>query len=320
MGKKLLETVRDKIRSKHYSLQTEKSYLQWIRRYILFHDKCHPKDMGKLEIEEFLTSLANKGVAATTQNQAFNALMFLYNQVLNISMRNENIQALRAKQRERIPVVLSKEEVTNILAEIKNPLHHLAVSLLYGCGLRLNELLSLRILHIDFALNHIRIMDSKSLNDRIVPLSPTLIEPLKTQIDKVRKTHNKDLAEGFGKVYLPNLLAKKYPNAETEFKWQYLFPANKISVDPRSGIERRHHFYPTNISRAIKSAVTKAGINKKISAHTFRHSYATHLLQSGLDIRTIQELLGHKDISTTMIYTHVVKQLNTAKIMSPLDL
>lgn len=320
MGKKLLETVRDKIRSKHYSLQTEKSYLQWIRRYILFHDKCHPKDMGKLEIEEFLTSLANKGVAATTQNQAFNALMFLYNQVLNISMRNENIQALRAKQRERIPVVLSKEEVTNILAEIKNPLHHLAVSLLYGCGLRLNELLSLRILHIDFALNHIRIMDSKSLNDRIVPLSPTLIEPLKTQIDKVRKTHNKDLAEGFGKVYLPNLLAKKYPNAETEFKWQYLFPANKISVDPRSGIERRHHFYPTNISRAIKSAVTKAGINKKVSAHTFRHSYATHLLQSGLDIRTIQELLGHKDISTTMIYTHVVKQLNTAKIMSPLDL
>lgn len=320
MSKKLLETVRDKIRTKHYSLQTEKSYLQWIRRYILFHNKRHPRDMGKQEIEAFLTSLANEGMAATTQNQAFNALIFLYNQVLDISMKNQNIQALRVKQRERIPVVLSKEEVADILGEIENPVHHLAVSLLYGCGLRLNELLSLRILDIDFALGHIRVMDSKSLRDRMVPLSPKLVEPLKNQIRKVKKTHDRDLASGFGEVYLPHLLAKKYPNIAREFKWQYLFPAGKISVDPQTGKQRRHHFYPTNISRAIKSAVNKTGINKKVSAHTFRHSYATHLLQSGLDIRTIQDLLGHKDISTTMIYTHVVKQLNTAKIISPLDL
>ncbi len=319
MSKKLLDVVRDKIRAKHYSLATEKSYLAWIRRYILFHNKRHPREMGKSEIEAFLTALANEGVAATTQNQAFNAIMFLYNQVLGISMRAQKIRALRAKQRERIPVVLSKEEVLHILEVITNPRHHLAVSLLYGCGLRLQEMLTLRILHLDFACGHIRIMDSKSLRDRIVPMPQKLIIPLKKQIQHVKSIHDVDLEAGFGSVYLPAALARKYPNAATAFKWQYLFPASKISTDPRTGVKRRHHFYATNVSRAIKSAIKKTGINKQVSAHTFRHSYATHLLQNGLDIRTIQDLLGHKDISTTMIYTHVVKQLNQASIMSPLD-
>ena len=276
--------------------------------------------MGKNEIEQFLTHLAHEKVAATTQNQAFNALMFLYNQVLLISMEGQNIKALRAKQRERIPVVLSKEEVLQILDAVKSPIHYLAISLLYGCGLRMKELLSLRILHLDFAHTTLYVMDSKSLQDRIVPMPKTLVTSLKAQVEQVKRLHESDLRVGYGSVYLPGALHKKYPNAEHEFKWQYLFPAAKISTDPRSGKQQRHHFYPTNISRAIKAATARANINKKVSAHTFRHSYATHLLQSGLDIRSIQALLGHKDISTTMIYTHVVKRLNTATIQSPLDM
>lgn len=316
---KLLDQVRLNIRQKHYSYRTEKSYIDWIKRYIYFHNKKHPKDMGKLEIEAFLSALVNDGVAATTQNQAFNAIMFLYNQVLDISMKDKNIQALRAKQRERIPVILSKDEIAQILETITNPTHHLAVSLLYGCGLRLQEMLTLRILHIDFSCSHIRIMDSKSMKDRIVPMPQKLTNQLKKQIEYVRMLHEQDIQDGFGSVYLPDMLSKKYPHAAKEFKWKYLFPSRKISTDPRTGIKRRHHFYHTNISRVLKSAVKKTKINKHITAHTFRHSYATHLLQSGLDIRTIQELLGHKDISTTMIYTHVVKQLNQARVMSPLD-
>ncbi len=320
MAQKLLDRVRNVVRLKHYSLQTEKIYLYWIRRYILFHKKRHPKDMGKLEIEQFLTHLAHQQVAATTQNQAFNALMFLYNQVLSISMEGQNIQALRAKQRERIPVVLSKEEVLHILDAVKSPVHYLAISLLYGCGLRMKELLNLRVLHLDFAHTTIHIMDSKSLKDRIVPMPKSLITALTAQVKQVKRLHDKDLRDGYGHVYLSDGLSRKYPHAARELKWQYLFPAANISTDPRSGKQRRHHFYPTNVSRAIKAATNRAGINKKVTAHTFRHSYATHLLQSGLDIRSIQALLGHKDISSTMIYTHIVKQLNTATIQSPLDI
>ncbi len=319
MTKKLLDQVRDVIRLKHYSLQTERSYLQWIKRYIVFHAKRHPKDMGKLEIEQFLTSLAHSKVSSTTQNQAFNALMFLYNQVLNISMKDQNIQALRAKRRERIPMILSIDEVDSILANVTNPIQHLAISLLYGCGLRIKELLNLRILHLDFAHTTILVMDSKSLSDRSVPMPQKINIALQQQVQHVERLHQQDIANGFGSVYLPEGLVKKYPNAATQFKWQYLFPAASISTDPRSGIKRRHHYYPTNISRAISKACNLAKISKKISAHTFRHSYATHLLQHGTDIRTIQALLGHKDVSTTMIYTHVVRQLNDQTAISPLD-
>ncbi len=233
MSKKLLDIVRDKIRFKQYSLQTERSYLQWIKRYILFHQKRHPKDMGKLEIEQFLTHLATENVASSTQNQAFNAILFLYNQVLDMPMYDQNIQALRAKQRERIPVVLSREEVMLIISYIRNPTHKLAVSLLYGCGLRLKEVLSLRILHLDFAYQQIRIMDSKSLKDRVLPMPKSLIGALEEQVTHAKRTHEADLLAGYGAVYLPNTLSKKYPNAEKELKWQYLFPAGKISKDPR---------------------------------------------------------------------------------------
>lgn len=319
MSMTLLDQVRHSIQEKHYSEQTEKSYIGWIQRYIYFNDKRDPKEMGKPEIEAFLTTLANDGVAATTQNQAFNALMFLYNQVLDVSMKDENMQALRAKSRERIPVVLSKEEVMLILDAITNSTHYLAIALLYGCGLRLQELLTLRILNLDFACHHIRIMDSNSMQDRIVPMPVTLVEMLEKQVNRVKKIHQQDINNGYGSVNLPDVVAEKHPNAAKEFEWQYLFPASKISTDPHTGVNKRNHFYPTNISRALKRILKKVNIDKQVTAHTFRHSYATHLLQSGLDIRTIQALLGHKDISTTMIYTHVVKQLNQAKVMSPLD-
>lgn len=319
MAKKLLQQVRDKIRLKQYSINTEKTYVHWVYRYIIFHKKTHPKDMGKAEIEAFLTDLAKQNVAATTQNQAFNAILFLYNEVLGISMKDANIQALRAKQRERIPVVLSREEVQQILEKVTNPTHHLCISMLYGCGLRLKELLTLRVLHLDFAYENIRIMDSKSIDDRLVPMPQKIMTKLEEQIERVRDIHTQDLKDGYGSVYLPNALAKKFKKADKELKWQFLFPSKTISKDPKTGIERRHHFYPTNISKAIASATKKSGILKKVTAHTFRHSYATHLLQSGLDIRTIQELLGHKDVSTTMIYTHIVKSLNEARVMSPLD-
>ncbi len=317
--KKLLDILREKIIFKGYSRATEKTYVYWNKEYILFHNKKHPIHMGKIEIEEFLTHLAiNKNVSPTTQNQAFNAILFLYKEVLGIDTSEWNIQALKAKRKEHLPVVLTKDEVKEIIFYM-NGVYKLMLKLLYGCGLRMNELLRLRIKDIDFGFDNVYIWDSKSQKDRIVPLPKTIKEDLKIHIKNVEKIHQEDLSQGFGYVNLPHGLERKYPNTNKEFKWQYLFPMKNISKDPKSGKMIRFHILPATFGRNIKSAVNRAKIPKKVSAHTFRHSYATHMLQAGIDIRTIQELLGHKDISTTMIYTHIVRNLSKNSIKSPLD-
>ena len=319
MKKKLLDLTRDKIRLKHYSIQTEKTYIEWIKRFIFFHNKKHPIEMGKIEIEEFLTYLATiKRVAPSTQNQAFNALLFLYTQVLGIDMRDENIQALRAKERKHIPTVLSKEEVLLIISNLSG-IYKLLVSLMYGCGLRMQEVLNIRVKDIDFSFDKIYIFDSKSLKDRTVPLPQKLKILLQAQIESIVSLHTDDLQSGYGTVFMPYALEKKYPNAYKETKWQFLFPMKNVSKDPRSQMIRRHHVHPQTLGRNIKEAVLKSKIHKRVSSHVFRHSYATHLLQAGVDLRSIQELLGHKSVETTMIYTHIVKELNKEGVKSPLD-
>ncbi len=317
--KKLLDLVRDKIRFKHYSYSTERTYIHWIKQYIFFHHKKHPVEMGKIEIENFLTFLATtKKVSPTTQNQAFSALLFLYKEVLGIDMSEWNIQALRAQERKHIPVVLTKDEVQKILQNL-NGIYKLIVTLMYGCGLRMSEALNLRIKDIDFGFDKVYIWDSKSLKDRTIPLPLKLKDELKVQVTRVEELHKKDLEDGYGSVYLAFLYAKKYPHAKFETKWQYLFPMTNLSKDPRSKELRRHHIHPTTLGRNIKVASQKAQLNKRVTSHIFRHSYATHLLQAGIDLRSIQELLGHKSVETTMIYTHVVSELNKAKLVSPLD-
>ncbi len=317
--KKLLDILREKIIFKGYSRATEKTYVYWNREFILFHHKKHPKDMGKAEIEEYLTYLAvTKCVSPTTQNQAFNAILFLYKEILGLDTSNWNIQALRAKRKDHMPAVLTKEEVNEIIFHMSG-VYKLMLELLYGCGLRMNELLRLRIKDVDFGFDNVYIWDSKSQKDRILPLPKKIKDDLAMQIKQVEKLHQEDLLNGLGYVNLPHGLERKYPNANREFKWQYLFPMKNISKDPRSGKMIRFHVLPTTFGRNIKSAVNRAKIPKNVSAHTFRHSYATHMLQSGIDIRTIQELLGHKDISTTMIYTHIVRELSQQTLRSPLD-
>lgn len=317
--KKLLDIVRDKIRFKHYSISTEKTYVHWIKHYILFHDKKHPIKMQKKEIEAFLTFLATKKrVSPTTQNQAFNAILFLYKEVLGIDISEWNIQALRAQERKHIPVVLTKDEVKQVLENL-NGIYKLVVTLMYGCGLRMNEVLNIRIKDIDFGFNKLYIWDSKSLKDRTVPLPLKLKEELQVQSKRIEELHAKDLKDGFGSVYMPFAYEKKYPKAKFETKWQYLFPMTKRSKDPRSETMRRHHIHPKTLGRNIKVAAQKANLNKRVTSHIFRHSYATHLLQAGIDLRSIQELLGHKSVETTMIYTHIVAELNKPKLISPLD-
>jgi len=317
--KRLLDIARDKIRVKHYSISTEKTYVHWIKCYILFHNKKHPLEMGKDEIEQYLTSLAVKNrVSHTTQNQAFSAILFLYREVLGVDMSEWNIQALRAQERKHIPTVLTKEEVEKIIFNI-NGIYNLMTSLMYGCGLRMSELLSLRVKDIDFGYEKIYIWDSKSLRDRTLPLPKKLKTKLLAQVAVVKELHEKDLVDGFGTVYMPYAFEKKYPKANKETKWQFLFPMSKVSKDPRSQTIRRHHIHPQTLGRNIKQASQKANINKRVTSHIFRHSYATHLLQANIDIRTIQELLGHRSVETTMVYTHVVSQLNKTKVLSPLD-
>jgi integron integrase len=317
--KKLLDIVRDKIRFKHYSYSTEKTYVHWIKHYIFFHNKKHPVEMGKSEIEIYLTKLATQDkVSPTTQNQAFSALLFLYKEVLGIDMSQWNIQAMRAQERKHIPVVLTKDEVKSVLQNI--PIEYsLLVHLMYGCGLRMNEALSLRIKDIDFGFDKIYIWDSKSLKDRTIPLPQKLKSKLLEQVEFVKQLHEQDLEAGFGEVYIPYALEKKYPKSKFETKWQFLFPMTKVSKDPRSETIRRHHVHPKTLGRNIKIASQKANLNKRVTSHIFRHSYATHLLQAGIDLRSIQELLGHKSVETTMIYTHVVSEMNKAKVISPLD-
>jgi len=317
--KKLLDIVREKIRIRHYSLKTERSYVGWIKRYIFFHKLRHPKEMGKNEIEAFLTHLAVVGnVAPATQNQAFNALLFLYEQVLGMPLKGQNIQALRAKQKKHIPVVLDKEETRQILHKLDEP-YRLIVKMLYGCGMRMNEVLKLRVKDLDFALEKVYIYDGKSQDDRVVPLPKSLKIELQAQCEHVAALHEEDVRKGLGRVHMPHALARKYPGAAGTLPWQYLFPMKRPSLDPRSGEMRRHHMLEGTVGRQIKDAAEKCGFRKRVSAHTFRHSYATHLLQNGTDIRSIQELLGHKSVETTMIYTHVVKELNKESIKSPLD-
>lgn len=314
---RLLDQVRERCRVKHYSIRTEKRYVDWIRRYIIFHDKRHPEAMGAPEIEAFLTNLAvGRNVAASTQNQALAAILFLYKEVLGIELPWLD-GITRAKKPSRLPVVLTEAEVRNILAQLDG-VHHLIASLLYGSGLRLMEAMRLRIKDVDFERLEVTVRDGKGGKDRRTMLSKTLVEPLRYQFEKVRSIHEQDLVNSLAPVYLPFALERKYPQAGYEFGWQYCFPAKEPALDPRSGIVRRHHLGEQAFQRTIKAAVKRTNIVKPATSHTLRHSFATHLLESGYDIRTVQELLGHKDIRTTQIYTHVLNKGGQG-VRSPLD-
>lgn len=314
---KLLEQVRARLRVKHYSIRTERSYVDWIKRFIWFHGKRHPKDMGAPELEAYLSHLAvERNVSASTQNQAKSALLFLYKEVLGIELSwLENVT--QAKAPKRLPVVLTQTEAQQVLMQLEGTLGLMA-GLLYGSGLRLMECVRLRVKDVEFSRHEIVVREGKGNKDRVTMLPTSLAEPLRRHLDKVKALHTRDLAEGHGEVYLPNALARKYPKAGREWGWQYVFPSRVLSTDPRSGVVRRHHADEKALQRAMKKAVAEAGIVKPATPHSLRHSFATHLLTSGYDIRTVQELLGHKDVATTMIYTHVLNKGGRG-VTSPLD-
>ncbi|MDP2795230.1 MAG: integron integrase [Sulfurisoma sp.] len=314
---KLLDQVRARIRVKHYSIRTEAQYVQWIKRFIIFHGKRHPRDMGAPEVEAFLSDLAVVGgVASSTQNQALSALLFLYREVLEIQLPwLDNVT--RAKPSKRLPVVLTPAEVRAVL-ERMDGVHALMGKLLYGTGMRLMECVRLRVKDVDFGRNEILIREGKGAKDRVTMLPAALASPLVEHLARRRLIFDDDLAAGRAEAWLPDALAKKYPNAATEWPWQFVFCSGSHSTDPRSGRVRRHHIDEKLLQRAMKKAVTAARLAKPATPHTLRHSFATHLLESGQDIRTVQELLGHSDVSTTMIYTHVLNKGGRG-VTSPLD-
>jgi len=314
----VFESMVCEIRLRNYSIRTEQSYVGWLVRFILFHNRQHPKDLGKIEIASYLTHLAvNRLVSPSTQRQALNALMFLYKKVYKKDMDDIGSFSI-AKKPTRLPVVLSRKEVVALINELDDSVYKLMASLLYGCGMRLMECVRLRVFDIDFDYNQIMIRNGKGGKDRVSPLPAKLVDKIKTQMKYVQTIHAADLDDGLGEVFMPFSLSRKYPNAAKEIGWQYVFPASKVSVDPRSNKVRRHHIHENSLQKKIKSSAVTAGINKKVNCHALRHSFATHLLESGSDIRTVQELLGHADVSTTMIYTHVLNKPGLL-VNSPFD-
>ena len=314
---KLLDQVREQIRLRHYSIRTEAVYLEWVKRYIRFHKYRHPQEMGAPEVEAFLSDLAvRRDVSASTQNQALSAILFLYKQVLQIELPWMD-GVIRARRPQRLPVVLTREEVASVLAQLDGTLWLIA-SLLYGSGMRLMEVLRLRVKDVEFARLEILIRDGKGQKDRVTMLPRKLAAPLELHLQRVRALHEQDLREGYGRANLPHALARKYPNAAAEWGWQFVFPSVNRSEDPRSGGIFRHHLHEKTIQRAVRNAVRRVGLHKPATPHTLRHSFATHLLESGQDIRTVQELLGHSDVKTTQIYTHVLNRGGLG-VLSPLD-
>jgi integron integrase len=314
---RLMDRLRAEIRLRHYSIRTEETYVDWARRFILFHGKRHPKDMGADEVTAFLSHLASeRNVSASTQNQAKSALLFLYREVLGMGLPWLD-EVIAAKTPRRLPVVLTQTEVRRLLDATSGTMG-LMVSLLYGTGMRLLEGLRLRVKDVEFVRREIIVREGKGNKDRVTVLPENLILPMKAHLEKVKVLHGRDLEAGFGEVHLPNALAVKYPNAAKSWAWQYVFPSPVRSVDPRSGAERRHHVHEHSVQRAVRDAAKLANIHKPVTPHVLRHSFATHLLQAGYDIRTVQELLGHKDVTTTMIYTHVLNKGGRG-VVSPLD-
>ena len=317
-GKKLLDLYCDAMRVRHYSHRTEETYVSWVRQYILYHNKRHPREMGVEEINAFVTYLVKeRNVAASTQNQAISAILFLYRNVLNLPLDETALVPLRPTKPKRVPTVLSPLEAKKVI-ERMDGVYKIMTQIMYGSGLRLMEVMRLRVKDLDFANRQIIVRDGKGENDRITVFPDLLLAPLQLHLRSVKAQHDLDLAKGFGTVYLPYALERKYTHANLEFAWQYVFPAPALSVDPVSGVKQRHHLGEANLQRAVKKAARLAKINKPVTPHTFRHSFATHLLQNGYDIRTVQELLGHKDVKTTMIYTHVLQRGGLA-VRSPLD-